>query len=55
MEKKHNTWNTLYSDYINNDFKNWDEYFRTKMKLKKPFFAQKQEKNIEVKRIEKDF
>lgn len=38
MEKKHNTWNTLYSDYINNDFKNWDEYFRTKMKLKKPFF-----------------
>lgn len=34
-EKK---WNTLYKNYIDDNFKNWDEYFQTKMKLKRNFF-----------------
>jgi len=38
MQQKNNIWNMLYSDYINKGFKNWDEYFKTKMKLKANFF-----------------
>ena len=34
MEDKNNQWNKLYENYINKEFKNWDEYFKTKMKLK---------------------
>src|SRR5574344_624701 len=40
MENKDNQWNKLYEKYINNEFKNWDEYFKTKMKLKKKFLNQ---------------
>ena len=29
-------WVNLYSNHIDNDFKNWDDYFKTKIKLKKP-------------------
>lgn len=32
-----NKWNKLYDNYIKSDFKNWDEYFKIKMKLKKRF------------------
>lgn len=32
-----NRWNKLYKDYIKDDFKDWDEYFKVKMKLKKKF------------------
>lgn len=35
MEK--NIWNKLYKNYINEEFKDWNQYFKTKMKLKKPF------------------
>jgi len=31
------TWNKLYKDYIKCDFKDWDEYFKIKIKLKKNF------------------
>lgn len=37
MVKQDNEWNNLYANYIKEDFKNWDEYFKTKMKLKKRF------------------
>ena len=37
MEDKNNQWNKLYENYINKEFKNWDEYFKTKMKLKRKF------------------
>lgn len=40
MENKDNPWNKLYENYINKEFKNWDEYFKTKMKLKKKFLKQ---------------
>ena len=40
MENKDNQWNKLYENYINKEFKNWDEYFKTKMKLKKKFLNQ---------------
>lgn len=30
-------WKDLYSSHIQNEFKSFDEYFRIKMKLKKPF------------------
>lgn len=40
MENKDNSWNKLYENYINKEFKNWDEYFKTKMKLKKKFLKQ---------------
>ena len=30
-------WNILYLEYISKEFKNWDEYFNTKMKLKYNF------------------
>lgn len=32
-----NTWNKLYDDYIKAGFRSWEEYFSTKMKLKRPF------------------
>lgn len=35
MEK--NIWNKLYKNYISEEFKDWNRYFKTKMKLKKPF------------------
>ena len=34
QEKK---WSELYASYINKSFSNWDEYFQTKIKLKKKF------------------
>ena len=40
MEDKENQWNKLYENYINKEFKNWDQYFKTKMKLKKRFLNQ---------------
>ena len=40
MEDKNNQWNKLYENYINKEFKNWDEYFKTKMKLKRKFLNQ---------------
>lgn len=40
MENKDNQWNKLYQNYINKEYKNWDEYFKTKMKLKKKFLNQ---------------
>ena len=40
MENKDNQWNKLYENYINKEFKDWDEYFKTKMKLKKKFLNQ---------------
>ena len=45
-------WVNLYSNHINNDFKNWDDYFKTKIKLKKSFlkyvikYAEKTKKPI---------
>ncbi len=35
--EKDNKWNNLYANYIKEDFKNWDEYFKIKMKLKRRF------------------
>ena len=40
MVKEDNKWNSLYANYISEEFKNWDEYFKTKMKLKKKFLKQ---------------
>ena len=40
MDDKNNQWNKLYENYINKEFKNWDEYFKTKMKLKRKFLNQ---------------
>lgn len=37
MEKVDNTWNKLYDNYIKEEFKDWNQYFKTKMKLKKRF------------------
>ena len=39
MKKKNvsSSWHSLYKKYINNEFKNWDDYFRIKMKLKRKF------------------
>ena len=45
-------WVNLYSNHIDNDFKNWDDYFKTKIKLKKSFlkyvikYAEKTKKPI---------
>lgn len=33
-------WANLYSSHINNNFKNWNDYFKIKMKLKKAFLKQ---------------
>lgn len=35
--RNNNKWNNLYKEYINTEFKDWDSYFKTKMKLKKKF------------------
>ena len=32
-------WNVLYDKHINNDFNDWDEYFKVKMKLKRKFLS----------------
>ena len=40
MDNKENVWNKLYEDYINKEFKSWEEYFNIKMKLKKNFLNQ---------------
>lgn len=37
MEEE-NRWNELYNEYIKAGFKSWNEYFETKMRLKKRFF-----------------
>lgn len=37
MEKVDNRWNKLYDNYIKEEFKDWNVYFKTKMKLKKRF------------------
>lgn len=37
MEKEDNRWNKLYDNYIKEEFKDWNRYFKTKMKLKKNF------------------
>ena len=38
--EKDNKWNRLYANYIDKEYKDWDEYFKTKMKLKKKFLNQ---------------
>lgn len=40
MKKNNNTWNELYAKYINEEFKDWEQYFSIKMKLKKKFLKQ---------------
>ena len=35
MTKLNGKWNTLYRNYINKNFSDWDEYFNIKMKLKR--------------------
>ena len=37
MDKVDNRWNKLYDNYIKDEFKDWEQYFKIKMKLKKPF------------------
>jgi ubiquinone/menaquinone biosynthesis C-methylase UbiE len=37
MDNVDNKWNKLYDNYIKEDFKDWNQYFRIKMKLKKRF------------------
>lgn len=37
MEKIDNKWNTLYDNYIKEEFRDWHQYFKIKMKLKKRF------------------
>ena len=37
QEKDDNKWNKLYENYINNEYKGWDYYFKEKIKLKKKF------------------
>ena len=37
MDKTDNRWNKLYDNYIKDEFKDWEQYFKIKMKLKKPF------------------
>ena len=40
MTKLNGKWNTLYRNYINKNFSDWDEYFNVKMKLKRKFIKQ---------------
>ncbi len=40
MTKLNGKWNTLYRNYINKNFSDWDEYFNIKMKLKRKFIKQ---------------
>ena len=40
MAKNKNIWNSLYKEKINEEFENFDDYFKTKMKLKQPFLKQ---------------
>lgn len=37
MEKTDNNWNKLYDKYIKEEFKDWNQYFKTKIRLKKNF------------------
>lgn len=37
MKDDENKWNELYTEYIKDGFKSWNEYFEIKMKLKKRF------------------
>ena len=37
IKEKDNRWNKLYDNYIKEEFKDWNEYFKIKMKLKKRF------------------
>lgn len=39
-ENEKKKWNYLYKEYINNDFKDWNQYYYVKMKLKKKFLKQ---------------
>ncbi|HPT66378.1 MAG TPA: class I SAM-dependent methyltransferase [Candidatus Woesebacteria bacterium] len=38
MKNTDNKWNKLYSQYIQSNYNNWQEYFYEKMKLKRNFF-----------------
>lgn len=38
MKNTDNKWNKLYSQYIQSNYNNWQEYFYKKMKLKRKFF-----------------
>ena len=38
MKNTDKKWNKLYSQYIQSDYNNWQEYFYEKMKLKRNFF-----------------
>ena len=40
MNKKSNEWNSLYKNYIDKEYDNFEEYFKIKMKLKQPFLKQ---------------
>lgn len=40
MSEKKNRWNKLYKNYINEEYENFEEYFKIKMKLKKRFLKQ---------------
>ncbi len=40
MANKKNKWNSLYKEYIDNEFDNFEDYFNIKMKLKQPFLKQ---------------
>lgn len=40
MSSNKNQWNGLYKNYINEEFENFDEYFKIKMKLKQPFLKE---------------
>lgn len=37
MQKEESKWSELYANYIQAEFKSWDEYFTIKMKLKRRF------------------
>lgn len=37
IKREKKDWKSLYNIYIQKDFKNWDDYFHTKMRLKKKF------------------
>ena len=40
MNNKKDKWNSLYKQYINKEFDNFEDYFKIKMKLKQPFLKQ---------------
>jgi ubiquinone/menaquinone biosynthesis C-methylase UbiE len=40
LSSNDNTWSNLYKDYIKKEYSNWDQYYNTKMKLKRKFLKQ---------------